>query len=155
MNTATHTAPDYRNAPEAFLGLLGAYLRAKDPTEYYFAKEYFGTWAAWEEFSSKEEIAPVIGQWRRELTQKLRSDALGRILEAAQGETRDALSANKYIYEALNEDKANKVGRPTKEAIMKEASRMVDEDRQREEAYNRLLTTSSFLSNKDTKENKI
>jgi hypothetical protein len=80
----------------------------------------------------------VIGQWRKELNMKLRSEALARILEAAQGETRDALSANKYIFEALGEDKG-KVGRPTKESINKEANKLYEDNKLREEAYKRIL----------------
>lgn len=167
MTNPTDTPLDTQNEPTAFLeasrplsleaeanqrfaGLLNAYLRFRDPTEYCFAKQHFGTWAAWKAFSEKEEIRPVIGQWREELTVKLRYESLARILEAAQGETRDALSANKYIYETLAEDKG-KVGRPSKEAISKEAYKLHEDSKLREEAYNRIFTpTSSFLSTEDT-----
>lgn len=138
MNLATNTALNTQNVPVSFLEPLKAYLRAKDPTEYVYAKEYHGSWTAWEEHSQKPENVNMIGQWRKELNMKLRSEALARILEAAQGETRDALSANKYIYEALGEDKG-KVGRPTKEAISKEASKLFEDHKLREEAYERIL----------------
>lgn len=138
MENPNNPTPDTQNAPEAFSGLLNAYLRFRDPTEYCFAKAHFGTWAAWKAFSEKEEIRPVIGQWREELTVKLRYESLARILEAAQGETRDALSANKYIYETLAEDKG-KVGRPTKEAISREAHKLHEDSKLREEAYQRIF----------------
>lgn len=139
MNSATPIAPNDNNAPVSSLEALKAYLRERDPTEYNYAKKYHGTWEAWEKFSSLEENKIVIGRWRTELNLKLRSEALARILEAAQGETRDALSANKYIYEALGGDKETKVGRPSKEAITKEASKLFEDNRLREEAYVRLL----------------
>lgn len=139
MENSTYPSPDIQNEPTAFLGLLNSYLRFRDPTEYCFAKAHFGTWASWKDFSEKEEIRPVIGQWREELTVKLRYESLARILEAAQGETRDALSANKYIYETLAEDKG-KVGRPTKEAITREAHKLHEDSKLREEAYQRIFS---------------
>jgi hypothetical protein len=81
----------------------------------------------------------VIGQWRAELWAKLRSDSLRRILEAANGETRDALGANKYIYETFDLEDQPKVGRPSKEKIQKEAERLVEDDRIRDEAYRRIF----------------
>lgn len=138
IENPTDTPLTGQNAPEAFCGLLNSYLRFRDPTEYCFAKQHFGTWAAWKTFSEREDIRPVIGQWREELTVKLRYESLARILEAAQGETRDALSANKYIYETLAEDKG-KVGRPTKEAISREANKLHEDSKLREEAYQRIF----------------
>lgn len=138
----TQVAPEVQNAPATFLELLGAYLRFRDPTEYCFAKAHFGTWAAWKEFSETEAIRPVIGRWREELTVKLRYESLARIMEAAQGDTKDALSANKYIYETLAEDKG-KVGRPSKEAISREAQRLHQDSQMREEAYRRIFTDSA------------
>lgn len=87
---------------------------------------------------AKEEYLPIIQGWREELQAKLASEALARILEAAQGETRDALGANKYLFEILSkEDK--KVGRPSKEAIKLEAFKLVEDEQIREEAYRRIF----------------
>lgn len=138
----TQVAPQGPNAPEAFLGLLNAYLRFRDPTEYAFAKAHFGSWASWRTFSEREDVRSVIGQWREELQVKLRYESLARIMEAAQGDTRDALSANKYLYENLSQEDKGKVGRPSKEAITKEAHRLVEDDKLREEAYRRILETT-------------
>lgn len=135
-----NTTLDLENSPETLLELSRAYLKENDPAEYFFAKRHFHTWEAWKKFS--QENGPIIDLWRDELAAKLRSEALGRIIEAAKGETRDALSANKYIFETLEEDtsgKQNKVGRPSKEAIQKEAQRLLDDDKLRDEAYNRLF----------------
>lgn len=117
------------------------YFRIGDPTEYKFATRCFpGGWEGWQACINSQEYFPIIEGWRGELAVKLRSDALSRIMEAAQGETRDALGANKYLYETLgNKTEDKKVGRPSKEAITKEATRLVEEDKIREEAYRRLF----------------
>lgn len=138
---ATTLATSENNSPatsiQTFSGHLKAYLRSRDPTEYTFAIQQFGSWSAWEEFLKQEWVGPIIDKWRKEMTVKLRSESLARIMEAAQGETRDALAANKYIFESLEEDN-KKVGRPTKEAILREANKLVGDNTLREEAYNRL-----------------
>jgi hypothetical protein len=151
---ATQVAPDSQNSPVTLSGRLNAildlktdYMRMGDPTEYAFAKRYFGTWDAWEILAESSEGAPIIGKWRKELALKLASEALARILEAAKGETRDALGANKYIYEALvSKEDRKQVGRPSREAIAKEAYKIVEDDRMREEAYNRIFNSNELLS---------
>lgn len=93
----------------------------------------------WEAVCNSELGTPIINQWRQELALKLSSEAFARILEASRGETRDALGANKYVFEALSKDKETKVGRPTKDAIKKAAFQLVEDDKLRDEAYNRVF----------------
>lgn len=121
------------------LDLKPQYLRYGDPTEYSFIKNCIGSIDQWDTIVNSKEGAPIIAKWREELALKLSSEAFSRILEASRGETRDALGANKYIYEALSSQKEDKkVGRPSREAIAKEAHRLVEDDKQREEALQRL-----------------
>ena len=127
------------------LGMKEDYLRTNDPTEYTFVSRFVGNWTVWEALLEDPLALPIINKWREELALKLSSEALGRILEAARGETRDALSANKYIYEVLSKgDKANKVGRPSKEAIFKEANKLVEDDKLREEAFKRIFNSDAL-----------
>ncbi len=127
-------------APSTLLDLKEEYLRIGDPTEYMFVKRYLSSWMEWEKILEDEEYSPIIQNLRSELVAKLRSDALLRIIDAAKGETRDALSANKYLYEILEKDnKKNNVGRPSKDAIKQEASRIAEEQLIKEEAYQRLF----------------
>ena len=142
---ATPIAQNNKNAPAAFLealeGILAKrndYILIGDPTEYRFAIKCYGSWAKWEELLQMPEAAPMIGQLRSELAQKLSSEALARILEAAKGETRDSLGANKYIYEVLSKEE-KKVGRPSREAIAKEAIRLFEEEKVKEDAYHRIF----------------
>jgi hypothetical protein len=138
-----HTQED-KNASTALRRDLNAYkedyLRIADPTEYRFASRYIpGGWKAWEKMQVDEEYIPIIGQFRSELKAKLASDALARIIDAAQGETRDALSANKYIYETLTSKPKDAVGRPSNEKIQQKAKEYLEDEKRREEAYLRIL----------------
>lgn len=74
----------------------------------------------------------------------MRSDAFRRIQEAAEGETRDALSANKYIYEILTEKNKDSVGRPSNEKIQQKAKEFLEDERKREEAYLRILGSNAI-----------
>lgn len=116
------------------------YLRIADPTEYHFAVRYVeGGWKEWERMQEDKEYIPIIAQMRSELRAKLASDALARIIDAAQGETRDALSANKYIYETLTSKPKDAVGRPSNEKIQQKAKEYLEDERKKEEAFLRIL----------------
>ncbi len=119
---------------------LGDYLRLSDPTEYKFASRYIpGGWKEWEQMQLDEEYKPIIAQVRSELKAKMASDALARIIDAAQGEGKDTLSANKYLYETLTAKPKDSVGRPSNEKIQQKAKELVEDERKREEAYLRIL----------------
>lgn len=77
-------------------------------------------------------------EFNKTLDAKLRSESLLRIIEAAEGTTRDALAANKYLLDGnWRIDKPTK-GRPTKEAITKEAVRLATSEKELIEDYNRI-----------------
>ena len=139
--TATSLPKTENNSPAAFiLDLKADYLRTCDPTEFKFAQRFIpGGYAAWLRVLSTPELEPMIGEWREELAAKMRSEALSRILEAAQGETRDALSANKYIYETLTPKSKEPVGRPSNAKILQKAQEIAQDDLIKQEAYERLF----------------
>lgn len=123
--------------------LHSLYLRVADPTEYRFAVRAFEDWATWEAEVAKDPLKSVIDRWRRELEVKLRSEALQRIMDVAGNEgTRDSLQANRYLLEA-NFSNKNKVGRTTKDAIAKEAQKLVDRQSSIQEDYKRLFDDSN------------
>lgn len=118
------------------LELKESYLLIGDPTEYRFALKCAGGWKAWEILSNSEEWKETVADWRSELAAKLRSEALARIIETSKGETRDAINASKYIYEALADK--DKVGRPSKESIKLEAKKLVQDRDRIAEDYERV-----------------
>ena len=118
------------------LDLKESYLLIADPTEYKFAQKCCGGWKAWEILANSDEWKETVADWRSELAAKLRSEALARIIETSKGETRDAINASKYIYEALADK--DKVGRPTKESIKVAAKQMLQDRDRIEEDYERI-----------------
>ncbi len=143
ISGATLVAKTQENSPVSFLmALKGDYLKTSDPTEYRFATRYYpGGWEGWKRDSEREDYIPIIRGWREELYAKLASEALQRILYSAEGETRDALSANKYIYEALIGKDKSTVGRPSNEKIQREAKKLLEDEKIKEEAFNRIFNT--------------
>lgn len=146
----SQVAEEVQNSPAAFLLTLRAhYLNMGDPTEYKFARKHIGGgWEGWCRLLENKETATVIGQWRDELAAKLRSEALQRIMEAAEGTTRDSLGANKYIYEAMT-PKSNGVGRPSNEKIQQKAQEFFEDERRKEEAYQRILGNNAKEQEKE------
>ena len=114
------------------------FMSTLDPTEYKFAIKHVGSWELWQTMLKIPRVKTQVDKWRRELDVKIRSEALARILEASQGETRDALGANKYLLEANFLGK-EKVGRPSKEAIATEAKKIVARKEQIIEDQKRLF----------------
>ena len=132
----------YEPSDEEVDKLYPFFMSTLDPTEYKFAIKHVGGWEVWQAMLKIPRVKTKVDKWRRELDIKIRSEALARILEASQGETRDALSANKYLLEANFLGK-EKVGRPSKEAIATEAKKIVARNEQIIEDHKRLFGESS------------
>mgnify|MGYP003395891842 CR=1 FL=1 len=49
-----------------------------------------------------------------------------------------------YLHGVSKGDKVNKVGRPSKEAIFKEANKLVEADKLREEAFKRIFNSDAL-----------
>lgn len=115
------------------------YMRIGDPTEYTFVTRYIGTWDIWESMYTDDNYKIIIDAWRRELETKIKSDAINRIIDAAKGETRDALQANKFLLDTpwLKED--TKRGRPTKQDVLSEANKIAVNDQRIAEDYKRIV----------------
>ena len=137
MTVLTET-PYHEPSDEEIANLYPKFMSTLDPTEYKFAIKHVGSWELWQTMLKIPRIKIQVDKWRRELDVKIRSEALARILEASQGETRDALGANRYLLEANFLGK-EKVGRPSKEAIATEAKKIVARNEQVEEDYKRLF----------------
>ncbi len=123
---------------EELIDLYSKFMSTLDPTEYKFATKHVGGWEIWQTMLKSPRVKLQVDKWRRELDVKIRSESLSRIMEAAQGETRDALAANRYLLEA-NWLGKEKVGRPSKDAISSEAKKIVARNEQVQEDYNRLF----------------
>ncbi len=116
-------------------------MRIGDPTEYTFVTRYIGTWDIWESmYSSSNNYRVIIDAWRRELEVKIKSDAINRIIDAAKGETRDALQANKYLLDTPWLKEESKRGRPTKQDVLSEANKIAVDEQRIAEDFKRVVS---------------
>jgi hypothetical protein len=88
------------------------YITLSDPTEYRIATEFLGGWDHWQVLSQLEWFKTYLEGWRTELELKLTSDAFQVILAASKAETKESLTAAKFIQE--RKYKPSQRGRPSK-----------------------------------------
>ena len=86
------------------------FLLSNDPTEYRFATEYLLGWKHWMRLCENKVLKAHIDEWRAELEIKIRSEAIGRTLEASK---MGVYAATKYLADRGWDTRA--AGRPTKE----------------------------------------
>lgn len=137
-STVVYTLKDEDH--KGFPSLYKLYLEEEDTTEYTFANKYLDGWEHWKQISECTWFKPYIARWREELNLKLAARSLLKIKEMARGQGRDSYVANTYLLERKWETKSekSKAGRPTKEAIKQEATRILMEDKDIEEAAKRI-----------------
>lgn len=119
---------------EGFLSLYRLYMESNDPTEWTFANKYLENWAHWERLTECSWFKSYIERWRRELTLKLKSEALSRVIRESKTNSKESFMANKYLLDKGWEDKASKEpntrGRPSKDEVKKAAKEIaLNEDR--------------------------
>ena len=123
-STVVYTLKDHDH--KGYVSLYRLYMEANDLTEYRFAMSHLDGWEHWEMLTECEWFKPVVARWRKELELRMRAEALASIIETSKASSNpNAYHANKYLLEGawkLPGDK--KAGRPTKEAIAKEATRI-------------------------------
>lgn len=74
---------DYDYKGKKFLSLKKLYLDMADPTEYDFAEAYLCGWRHWKRLVENQVIGKHIEEWREELEQKLRAQAVRGMASAA------------------------------------------------------------------------
>ena len=129
----------YTLKDEDYLGypsLRKLYLESYDPTEYRFALMNLDSWAHWEKLLECSWFQEYISRWRRELSIKIRSEALARLLSKADLEGRDQFQINKYLLDSGW--KESKAGRPKKEDIRRAAHEIAFSEKQVQEDYDRI-----------------
>jgi hypothetical protein len=111
-----------------FPSLYRLYMEMEDVTEYDFATTYFDSYSHWLHLCTIPWFKPKVESWRHELQQKLKARSLRAIKAVAEADDKDSYAANKYLLTQLDPPNPPKrqVGRPSKEAIAKEAQALVD-----------------------------
>lgn len=146
MNTADvslvlYTLKDYDIEVDgrAIPSLSRLYIEAADVSEYDFALKYFGSWKHWKMISDANWFKEYITPMREELATKLMSLSVKRIAQLAEGDTRDAFQANRYLLDKGYIAKVGVKGRPSKEAIQREAEALFKEKDGFNDDFQRLI----------------
>lgn len=126
---------------KGYKSLYCLYMEEGDITEYNFAMKVFGSWAHWKKLLDCGWFTPYIERWREELELKMKASALANIMDDAKDTlSKTKVSSNKYLLEKGWEpkDAKSKVGRPSKDAIKKEAKKLHQQQSDLEDDFNRL-----------------
>ncbi len=113
------------------------YMEMRDPSEYYFSKKYLGGWDHWERLSKSPWFKPYIESWRKELEALIRAEALNEIIRIAKDPShKSSYEANKIL---LRDKSQPKRGRPSKDEVTKEATRIASEEDRVQKDAERIL----------------
>ncbi len=128
---------------EGKLSLRRLYMEAGDLTEYQFAITHLDCWEHWEKLCNCTWFQEHIELWRRELSLKLKSEAVLRVLEEARKGGKNSFACNKWIVDkgwvGSEEVKAAKRGRPSKAEVNAEVQKQIDRNKQVEEDFERIM----------------
>lgn len=132
-----------------YRSLYRMYMESGDLTEYKFAVQALDGWDHWEALTQCSWFKPYIDAWRRELEIKVRSQALAKISAMASTVTSEKLlplsfQANKYLLDGGWKTGDNrKAGRPSKQAIKEEATRIASVDKQLTADFDRIMNRAN------------
>lgn len=125
---------------QGFPSIHRLYLEENDPTEYRVANKYFEDWDHWESLCNSSFFKPYVEKMRAELEIRYRSESLANIIETANKGGRDSFQASKYIAEkGWEKPKPGQKGRPSKEAIAREAHSIASERNRLEDDFERIM----------------
>lgn len=123
-STVLYTLKDKDHTYEGttYPSLFQKYLESNDPTEYRFATTYLDGLYHWETLCECTWFKPYLERWRHELSLRMKSEALARIMREAKTSSKDSFMANRYLLEKGWESEKSKRGRPSKEEIKQAAT---------------------------------
>jgi hypothetical protein len=109
-------------------------MEADDLTEYQFAVANLDGWEHWQMLSSTSWFKPYAKRWREELEVRARSRSLLRLRAVAASSAKEAYLANKFLIERgwVPKEEKSSVGRPSKDAIKKEAEALFQSSKEAE-----------------------
>lgn len=109
------------------VSLKRLYLLHKDPTEYKFAMEVFGSWKYWGKLKEAALMKKHLPQWKIELETLLKSEALEKVVKIAADvrKPNTAYQASKFLLKEYFPEpkKASNRGRPSKEEVAGELAK--------------------------------
>jgi hypothetical protein len=138
-STCLFTLKDHTH--EGLTSLYEMYMSLGDLTEYEFANKYLGGWSHWMHLCKCKWFEEYRDRWREELRLHYSAAALRTVVDVARDTTNKAsMQACRYLLEGgyLPKKDAAK-GRPTKEAIKKQAEILHQEEIEVQETAERIL----------------
>ncbi len=125
---------------KVFKSVYRLFLECDDPTGYVFASNHLGSWYHYQLLLRVPWFKEVIDKALLELEVRVRSNALKSIIKDSKNpNSKSQFQASKFLLEKGWVPKDSPVGRPTKERIKEEAEKMIHEDQEVEDTFNRLV----------------
>ena len=94
------------------------YLEMEDPTEYFFAYEYFLDWDHWQRIKRNKVIASHMKGWKEELEVKARATGVKTMFDLALDGEKPNFQAAKFLADGGWNKRV--AGRPSKEMVQRE-----------------------------------
>lgn len=135
LNLYTLKTFDHKGLPS----LHRLYVEMADPTEYIFANTYFDGWKHWKMLKECNWFKEHYDLMYEELQLKLKAEAYARLLKEAKEGGRNSASINKYLLDNKWFEREDHRGRPSKEAIKREANKLFIQKDEVEADWERLI----------------
>jgi hypothetical protein len=114
--------------------LYRLYMEMDDPTEYNFAVAYLDGWDHWLTLCECAWFKPYVQAWRKELEVRTKARALKAVRDLADNpDAKEHYQASKFLIQSGWVEKTagrKGAGRPSKEDVKKEATRLAEEQRE-------------------------
>lgn len=117
-------------------------MEADDVTEYAFAMSVFNSWAHWELLCGTTWFIPYITRWRKELELRFAVTIVKQMRKAAEGDTRNAFAAQKFLLTRGWLSEPNRRGRPSKAELASAVNDQVEESKRIQADQERILSKS-------------
>lgn len=131
---------DHQVGSSLYPSLYRLYMETDDPTEWTFATTYLDGWEHWQMLCSCTWFKPFHKRWREELEVRTRALSLSRIRAEAASSSKNAYLANKLLLDKgwVPKEEKSPVGRPTKEAIKREADQLFQASNDAQSDFDRI-----------------
>lgn len=135
---------------KGYPSLYRLYMEMDDLTEYEFANKYLDGWGHWKALKECTWFKEYAERWYEELTLRTQAKALRALKEESETDGKNSYNAQKYLlekgWEPKDKSKTSSVGRPSKDAIKKQAEEMFDNRISVEEDLKRLKTNKELVN---------
>jgi len=131
---------DHTVGEVTYPSLYRLYMETEDLTEYQFDVSHLDGWEHWQMIKACSWFKPYAKRWKEELETKIMSRALAVLKAEASSSSKNAFYANKFLIERgwIPKGEKSPVGRPTKDAIRKEADALFQNSEEAKSDFERI-----------------